>query len=290
MNKRINISDTYRIMIFALTYGMSFYCLKFFSKQNSWIIIILSHIIGFSYIKMTLKIRESFKDKNIFDINKIVLGEILGTITNIIFLIIYLTLAIVILWYLIIFLKTNFLEKTPVLLIKLMLSIPLFYIMDKSNLVLIKSNNIFKGIILILMIIAIMFLIPQMELDNIKPFEEVKMINMISALFTYTSITFFPTHAILGLSNLKFNNFYKNAFKTFLLSISIVLSTYLVLGNSIVEFIDFPEFFVLRKIGVLENGTRIDSLIIIGWLLSIYSILATLLLYIKNYLKFELKS
>ncbi len=290
MNKKVNIGDTYKIIIFALTYGISFYYLKMLSKQNSWLIIIISHIIGFLYVKMCLKIKDSYKNKSIFEINKIVLGNIVGTFINLIFMIIYAFLTIIILWYLIIFLKTNFLEKTPVLFLKIIVLLPLFYIINKNNLVLIKSNNLFINIIFILTITAIIFLFPQIELNNLKPFSEISINNMSYALFAYTAVTFLPTHAILGINDLKFNNFFKCTVKTFLLSISIVLSTYLILGNSIIEIVDFPEFFVLRKIGVLANGTRIDSLIIIGWLLSIYAIAATFLLYIRNYLKVEIKS
>ena len=290
MNKNIESGNTYKIIVFALTYGISFYYLKLFSKQNSWLIVILANIIGFLFIKMILKIKESLPNKSIFEINKHFLGNKLGKIANIIFSIVNILITIIMLWYLTVFLKTNFLEKTPILIIELVLILPLLYISNKNSLLIIKSSYIFSFIIIILTIISIVFLIPQVELNNFKPFIEITSVNMFKALFFFTTVTYLPTYGIIGINDLKTKKIFKNSLETFLLTISIVLMTYLVLGNSIVEIVDFPEFFVLRKIGIFANGTRIDSLIITGWILSVYITNATNLLYVRNYLMTEIKS
>ena len=290
MNKNIDIGDSYLILLFALLYGISFYPLKMFSKQNSWVVVIVANIIGFLFIKMILAIKNTYKNKNIFEINKIVLGNLIGNLINGILSAIFILLSAIISWYLFIFLKTNFLEKTPILFIAIGALIPIFYSINKSNLVIIKSNVIFSFIISVLTIIAIIFLLPQAELSNLKPFEEIKIPSMIYAIFCFFSITYLPTYALIGLGDIKFKNISKAFFKIFVLSLSIVLITYLVLGSSIAEMVDFPEFFVLRKIGLLANGTRIDSLIIIGWLISIYSINITLLFFVRNFLKNQIKN
>ena len=116
-----------------------------------------------------------------------------------------------------------------------------------------KANSIFAAIVLFLTIIAFLFLLPQVELSNLKPFEEVKLSNMIYALFGFTTTTFLPTYVINEELSLK------DLFKNIILLTSIVFFTYTVLGNSIISIVDFPQFFVLRKIKF--NATRIDSLI-----------------------------
>jgi len=290
MNKDIDSFHSYKVIIFSLVYGLSFYYLKTFSKQNSWLIVILANILGFLFIKMTMTIKNKYKDKNIYEINKLILGNHIGLLTNIIFSIIFILLSATISWHLFIFLKTNFLTKTPILLIAVMSFLPIFYSINKNNLVIIKSNVIFSFIILILTIIAVIFLIPQVEFENLKPFAEVEKSNMIYALFCFFSTVYLPTYALTGLNIGKLKNIYKNFTKITLLTLSIVLSTFLVLGKNIVDMVDFPEFFVLRKIGLLANGTRIDSLIIIGWLLSIYSVNTTLIFFVRNFLKTEIKN
>lgn len=289
MNKNADIGYSYRIIIFSLAYGISFYYLKMFSKQNSWLIITISSILGFSFIKMISNIKNTYKNKNIYEINKIVLGNKLGTITNIIFALTFGLLSIIITWYLLVFLKSNFLEKTPNIIIGLGLIIPIIYATTKNNIVLTKSNVIFSFIILLLSMIAISFLSFQMDFSNLKPFEEIKSRNMVYALLCFTSTTFLPTYALSGLDNLDNKKIPKHMFKSFLLIFSLIISTYLVLGNSMVEFVDFPQFFVLRKIGIISNGTRIDSLIIIGWFLSVYAANISFLFFIRNYLNYELK-
>ena len=289
MNKNINIESSYKIMLFALIYGISFYYLKTFSKQNSWLIIIVSNFLGFLFIKMFLKIKNFYKNKSIYEINKIALGKIPGAIINIIFVLTFAMLSSITLWYLYIFLKSNFLEKTPVIIIGIMTILPLFYSANKNNSILIKSNVIFFAIILFLLVLAIIFLLPQVELNELKPFEEINFNQMINSIFTFTSVSYLPTYSLLSITNLNIKSLLKVSFKTLFLNLSIVLSTYLVLGNSIVQIVDFPQFFVLRKIGVFANGTRIDSLIIIGWFLSIYATNCTFIFYIRNYLKSEIK-
>ena len=289
MNKKIEIGYTYVIIIFSFIYGISFYYLKMFSKQNSWLICILGNIIGYVLIKMFLNIKNKYKNKTIYEINKIVLGKIIGTIINVIFTLTFIFLSCLISWYLLIFLKTNFLEKTPLLLITIIVFVPLFYAITKNNSVLVKSSLIYLYLIFILTIISLVFLFPQMEIDALKPFLEVDKNSMLKALFSFTSVTYLPTYAILGLKDFD-NKSNKNFYKILFLSLSIVLSTYLVLGNSIIEIVDFPEFFVLRKIGILANGTRIDSLIIIGWLISIYISNLTFIYFVRNYLSYELKN
>lgn len=283
--KKIGVSHAYKTLIFALTYGISFYYLKMFSKQDSWLIVIVGSFIGFLYIKMIEGIKNNYQNKIIYEINKIILGNTMGTITNIIFSSVFALLSIIISWYILIFLKTNFLEETPIIITITVLFLPIMYAINKSRESLIRSTVIFSFIILFLTIVSFIFLIPQIEISNFKPFEEIEPINMLKGLFCFTTTTFLPTYAIKEKFNLKISN----AINIFFTIFSIVFFTYSVLGNSIVEIVDFPEFFVLRKVGFSASGTRVDSLIIIGWFLSIYSTNMLFILFIKDYLKYEIK-
>ncbi len=290
MDNKLESGNIYKIIIFAFTYGISFYYLKMFSKQNSWLVIIASNLIGLLFIKMILNIKNSFPNESIYKINKKVLGNTMGTIVNYIFAATFIFLITIVTWYLTIFLKSNFFVKTPILIIEFFLLLPLFYIANKKTILIVKTSYIFSTIIMIATIISIIFLSPQLEINNLKPFESVNSYNMIKAIFCFTSTTYLPTYVISIFGNLNKKEILKYNFKALLLMIIITLSTYLVLGNSIVEIVDFPEFFVLRKIGIFANGTRIDSIIIIGWILSIYIFNASSLLYVKNFLKNEINS
>ena len=274
------MNNTYKMMIFAFTYGISFYYLKIFSAQNSYLIVIIGSIIGFLYQNMISKIRKSHKNKTIYEINKILLGNIIGSIVNIIFVLVFTLLTIILFWYISVFLKTNFFEETPIMLINVVLILPVIYTINKNENCFFKANSIFAAIVLFLTIIAFLFLLPQVELSNLKPFEEVKLSNMIYALFGFTTTTFLPAYVVNEELSLK------DLFKNIILLTSIVFFTYTVLGNSIISIVDFPQFFVLRKIKF--NATRIDSLIIIGWFLSIYVSNMSFILFIKNYLKYEI--
>ena len=281
----MNKNYAYKLIIFAFTYGISFYYLKTFSKQNSWLIVIIGSIIGLAYIKMISKIKNSCQNKTIYEINKIVLGNTIGSFVNILFSLVFALLSTILLWYLSIYLKTNFFDETPTIIINIILMLPIIYAINKNELCFSKSNVIFSYIVYFLTIISFIFLLPQVELSNFKPFNEIRMNGMINALFGFTTTAFLPTYAINGKKLLNL----KESVKIIALIIGIVFFTYAVLGNSLVEMVDFPEFFVLRKIGLNANGTRIDGLLIIGWFLSTYVTNMTFILFIKDFFEYEFK-
>ncbi len=288
--KSIPIGPTFTLMLLATVPGITFYTFKETSAQNSWLSLLIGSLLGVLFIWMIISIR-NYSEKSIFEINKIALGKIFGTIVNFIFCLVFILFAIIISWHSYVFLKSQYLNETPFIVIAISLLLPGLFMISKSNTILIKMNMFIFPAIALLCIFAVVGLVFQLDIDNIKPFAEIENASMLYGIFTYFSITILPTYAITSISNLKNK---KNIFKYFaigiILNFCITLFTYLVLGRILVDFVDFPEFFVLRKIGNSTNSARIDSFIIVEWIICIFSTVSCCFFFVKNCLKNYIKN
>lgn len=287
--KNIPLGVTYATLVLAIVPGLGFYYSKMYGKQNSWLAMIISNLLGLLFVKMTLAIRNYDKNKNIFEINKIALGKFLGTLTNLIFSLVIGLIMVIICWHSYIFLKSNFFNDTPFFILGIGLFLPLIFISNKSNNILLKTNLIIFPLIVFLCLTAFGGLIFQADLNNLKPFAEVKTSALFLNIFTVFTVSYLPTYTITALSDFQNKKgIFKYLLIASLINIGIVFFTYAVLGKTIIDMVDFSEFFVLRKIGNSIGSSRIDSFIILEWLLCIFSFTSSCLLFIRNYLQFQI--
>ena len=102
-----------------------------------------------------------------------------------------------------------------------------------------------------------------------------------------------PSSAMADLIDQWSNQNKKNIFKSLLIAslinIGIVFFTYAVLGKSIIDMVDFSEFFVLRKIGLQTGSNRIDSFIILEWLLCLFALTSCSIFFIRNFIQYQFK-
>lgn len=292
MNKlrKIPLGFTYAICILAIVPGIGFYYCKMYGKQNSWLALIISNILGFIFVKMIITIRNYDKEKNIFEINKIALGKILGTLVNSLFCLVFSLLISVVCWHSYIFLKSYFFDQTPFFILGICSFVPILFISTKTNNVLLRCNQLFFVLVFVLWFAAFFGLVFQIDLKNLEPFQEVKTLPLLYNIFAVFSVAYLPTYVVAALSNFENKKgIFKSILLTAFINTSIVFSTYAVLGKSIIEMVDFSEFFVLRRIGDAIVSSRIDSFIILEWLICVYSFSACGLFYIRNFLKSEFK-
>lgn len=288
--KNIPLGFTYAMVILALVPGIGFYYCKIYGKQNSWLAMIISNVLGMLFVKMILNIKSYSEDKSIFEINKLALGNLFGNLVNIIFCSVFTLLASIICWHSYIFLKTHFFNETPFFILGLGLFLPLLFISNKNNNVLLKSNLICFPLICVLCLIAFFGLSFEADLQNLKPFQEIPTKNLIYNTFAVFSTAYLPTYAITALSNFKNKkNIFKSLLIASLINIGIVFFTYAVLGKSIIDMVDFSEFFVLRKIGLQTGSNRIDSFIILEWLLCLFALTSCSIFFIRNFIQYQFK-
>ncbi len=252
----------------ALMIGITFNALINAMKQDSWLIPILSIIpailliMAVNYIMnykpdldLSLKIIKLFKKK-------------LGIF--IIFLLILLFGFICILNFLNLnnFIQSQFLTRTPFLLISIMFMITTYYILNKEIYCLSRCGTILFYISIILLVLSLIGLMPEIKFSNIKPIFTSAPRDYITGLNSFYA---FNTIPILLLTIIPKNNIEnKNIKKTLLISyivsmislFIIIFQTIAVFGYELSNLYEYPQFLVLKHVSLIGLSSRIESILI----------------------------
>ena len=112
----LELSSIFLAIIISLNTGINIYILKQEANINSWIAIILSYIIGIIPLLLTIYIANYQKNLNLFEKNKHLFGDYLGTIINLFISVILFIIAMTILYNTVSFINTQFLYRTPLII------------------------------------------------------------------------------------------------------------------------------------------------------------------------------
>lgn len=171
MNKEI-ISDKQGIYLVALFVLAETLVLTraMEAKRDFWFAIILAIIISIPFTLMFYRLHSLYPKKDLFDINECVLGKILGKIIS--FLLIYYVASnmMSVMHVFNDFMHTASLEQTPEAVLFIALTISCIFIVKYGIEVMARWTELFFPVILVLIFIGIILLIPQMNINNIRPF------------------------------------------------------------------------------------------------------------------------
>lgn len=246
--------------------GISFLAQSTLVGQNAWLSIILGFIIGFIPITIIYLISKYKPELNI--IEKI--NYLFPKSKNIIKFILcctYFLLALITFWNLTTLANTQFLNKTPLLVISISFIIPIIYLISKDNKVFLRVGIILFFISIPLFIISFIGLINKIKIYNILPIEY----NPIKGIIPYLSYNVLPIFVILLFPNDKVN---KCIYKGYIFSfIFIFLATFLtisVLGIKLTTLLQYPELFILKHTFQQVLTFRLEHFLIIQWVLDMF--------------------
>ena len=152
----LELSSIFLTIIISFNTGINIYILKQSVGVNSWIAIIISYTIGIIPLLLTLYISNYHKELNLFEKNKHLFGDILGTIINLFLSIILLIIALTVLYNIISFITTQFLYRTPLIITSILLVSLSVYCSTKEINVISHISIILININLIMFIISIL--------------------------------------------------------------------------------------------------------------------------------------
>ncbi|WP_432666327.1 endospore germination permease [Wukongibacter baidiensis] len=170
MNKE-TISDEQGIALMILfIIGTSIiYASGINAKKDIWIAIILSLLIAFPIALMYARILYIFVDKDLFKICEICFGKIIGKGIIIVYTWFFFHTGVLVLMNLNLFLGTVSLVDTPKIITMICIVILCTWIVKEGVEVLGRWSNFFKRAFIALIIGTIVFLIPEMDINNIRP-------------------------------------------------------------------------------------------------------------------------
>ena len=281
-------------LILSNNMGITTYIMFHHAEQDSLISIIIGTILGIIPLCIYLKLINKDKNTNIFEkISKIKFGKIINII--LVLSIIYLTTICY--FNVTNFISSQYLTKTPYIIIALAFIPASIYLLNKGLKVIGRTTFILTIISLISVLITIISLIWQVNILNILPILEQGIKRPIINSIIYVTYNITP---LILLTSIPMNNiidkekFNKRIIITYIISNTIILILFFliisILGVNLTKLYHYPEYDILKKISLVGFVERIESLLSQRWIFYCFTTTILGINFIKEYLKFTFKT
>ena len=254
------------------------------AKQDAWFSVLLAFIVGLIPIFIFIKIMDFKPDLNIAQKNVYIFGKVFGNFINILLMISTFIFLISIYWTTNNFIGSQYLHRTPTLLIGFCGATCIIYLLNNDIYTILRTLFILFIIGLSLYIFGSIGLINQFKMDNLKPFFENGLSNPLIAgfkticynIFPLFFITIFPKNSIEN-SNKLTKTILKSYFLGGSIMFFIILLTIGIFGPKLSELFQYTAYQLLKNISLFGFIDRIESIISIRWILYIvgFSVIAS---------------
>ena len=295
MKEKINslqFVNTYILCIISSSIGLSLFTTIKLAGHNSYIGTLLGIFIGLVPLFFFLYIFNYKKDLPLYEKTIYIFGKILGNIINILITLLYIVIAITVLFNLSNFIVSQYLADTPLLLVMAVFIIIVYHILNKGIETITRVSSISIVIVLFLFLFSFIYLSQEFQLDNLKPILEHGLKNPILGGFINMLIALSPMYTLLIIPK---NNLVDKEKITKYLCIGYLISGFIVfsvsilsngiLGRYLIELYQYPGYTSLKKISLFGFIDRIENFISLHWILCSFTNLAMILYFIKINIK-----
>ena len=237
-------------------------------KQDCWTVPLLSLIPGILFI---LVINEIFKFKPNLNISEKICNifnkNIAKTILFTLFVLIYLSTLLNLL-NVSNFIQSQYLNKTPLIIIYIMIMLTSFYILTKGINAIARTSNFLFYISILLVIFSFVGLLPAIKLENIKPYFTSSTSDYFSGINTFFTFNIIPMFMIscIPKSTIKNEKIKKALIISYILAIVslflIIFQTIGTFGYELTQLYEYPAFFALKHVSLVNLSTRTESILI----------------------------
>lgn len=244
MGKSISYTSIIYFILRASFIGISFSLLLEISKQDSWIVILLSYLIGIIPLLLIEYIAKYKSDKTFLEKTKLLFPKT-NKLIILFMLITFFFITIINFCNLANLITSQFLSKTPNLVILISFIIPIGLLVSKDRKIIARVSLILFYIGIILFISCVLGLITKFKLSNFEPV----MINPISkSIYSYMGFHIMPLFLILFFPN---NEIILSLKKGYLISSITLFLTFItiigILGVELCLIYQYPEFHILKQ-------------------------------------------
>lgn len=287
----IQISSLNYFLVRAYIIGITFNALIYSTRQDSWIIPLLSIIPGILLIffidyimnyepslNLSEKILKLFKNK-------------IGSIIIVLYTLFSFMMCVVNYLNLNNFIQSQFLNKTPILVISIVFGVATLYILFKDILVICRTSNILFYINIILFLVSFLGLIPTSNLSNLMPIFQSNITDYMSGINCFYAFNIGPIFllTIIPKNNIKSKKLknslilsYIIAIITLFITIFVTLATF---GYELTYLFEYAEFHVLKHVSLLGLSSRIESILVMQFLFDVLIFNIFILYFIGNSIK-----
>lgn len=283
-------------LMLSVNIGISTYISIFSVKQDSWITIIISVIIGVIPIILYLYLMNYRPEMNFTELNEFLFGKIGGKIIN---TIITVLIAFCIMLYfnnLNNFITSQYLHKTPTLFGIIIFSIPVIYLLNQGLATIGRTSFILFIFGILLLALTLLGLSGQVDLTNFMPVLEhdagslfkTSLLIVPYTSFSYILLLSIPKNNIVDSNKLN-RRVVVAYFASFLVVLMALFFVVGVLGIELAQLYQYPEFHVLKRISIGGFIERVESTLSLRWIFYIFTTLVFGLYFIMQYIKTTFK-
>lgn len=293
----LQLSSMMMMLMVASFLGIGMFSIIKSAGVDAYISILIGGIAGIFVLLTFFVIFDYEPNLSIGDKFKNVFGKKIGTVLNLITLLIVITLGISAMFNLTTFITSQFLPETPAWIIGVAFSLVVILINIKGLETLSRTCLILLIICIILFLGSMIGLIPEFQLSNLKPYLEYGFKRPLIGAFYNFSFNIIPIYFLLVVPKNSLVN--KEKYKKYIwifyvasvaFKFILMLMTMGVLGIHLASIYQYPEYIVLKRINLFDFIDRIENIITIQWLFGLFFNMSFVVYYISNSLKFANKS
>lgn len=238
-------------------------------------------ILGLIPVLMYLKINSFMPRLNIYEKNKKLFGKILGSIINVLLIVMYMVFLSMSTRAVVIFVTSKYLQNTPYFLVGLLVIITSLIICFKGIETIARISQMSFIASIILVITIELFLTKYIEIGNILPiFTGDNYIKDIfdGAIYHASSCSLFSM-LLLSINKSKVINEkkYNKTIIIFYLLVSLALTLVMFFvtscfGYEMATLFRYPEYVLLKKIGVSNSELHLENLLAFRWIFYMLSL------------------
>lgn len=269
--------------------GIAIHNIIFLAKQDSWISIIIAFIIGFIPMILFNALLNIEPSLSIIQLTKKYCGKVIGTIINIIFIASILFHASIVLWNLSNFINSQFLFKTPVLVISILFMIPIIYTVSKGLKTIGRTSVVLFLMSIVIYLISFLSLVGKVKLDNLFPMFEFGINPILDGALieiSYCVLAIYPL-LIIPKDNINENGkLSKSLFKFYIFNIismfTVMLFIITIFGYPLANLYQYSEFHILKTINIANFFQRVESILSFQFLFDLAIGLMVFVYFTKN--------
>jgi len=244
MNKQLSYTAVIYFLLRSTFIGISFSLLLENSKQDSWLVILLSYIIGIIPLLLVEYIAKYKSDKSFVDKIKLIFPKI-NKLIILIMLLGFFTIAIINFCNLANLITSQFLSKTPNIVILISFIIPIILLVCKDNKIIARTSLILFYIGIFLFITCVIGLIFKFDFSNFQP---VLNNHVASYIYPYMGFHVMPLFLILFFPNKEIIPSLKKGYIISAITLFLTFITIIgILGVELCLIYQYPEFHILKR-------------------------------------------
>ncbi|MBM7568894.1 GerAB/ArcD/ProY family transporter [Paenibacillus sacheonensis] len=250
------------------------------AKQDGWLAAIAGVAGGMLLLLLYHALGSRYPGQSLIQYSETILGRWLGKLAAVLFLGYFFLLSALVLRNVGDFITTIVMPETPIQVVHTLFLLAIVIGVGLGLEVIARSSEIFLPCIVLLIVVLIVFLIPQIQFDRIEPVFETGAKGIIHGSLSVLSIPYLELVVFLMIfpyvnrPNKIRPAFMKGAVLGGLVIVVVTMFCVFVLGWDFTARHTFPSYTLAKKIQVGEFLQRIEVLVAVIWFLTIFYKLA----------------